>query len=61
MYKKILVPLDGSRMAEKAFKHALLVAKNFAAELILLTIVPENVVPTGGIERGHTQPWLDGT
>jgi nucleotide-binding universal stress UspA family protein len=47
MYKTILVPLDGSKMADKAFTHALSIAKTFDAELLLLTVIPENVVPTG--------------
>lgn len=47
MYKTILVPLDGSKMADKAFKHALSIAKTFNAELLLLTVIPENVVPAG--------------
>ena len=47
MYKIILVPIDGSKMADKAFKHALSVAKAFDAELLLLTVIPENVVPAG--------------
>lgn len=34
-------------MSEKAFKHALSIAKTFDAELLLLTVIPENVVSTG--------------
>lgn len=34
--QKILVPLDGSKLAEKALPHAETFAKNFAAELILV-------------------------
>ncbi|MFQ5970478.1 MAG: universal stress protein [Nitrososphaerales archaeon] len=47
MYKTILVPVDGSKMADKAFNHALSIAKTFDAELRLLTVIPENVVPAG--------------
>jgi nucleotide-binding universal stress UspA family protein len=36
MYKRILLPLDGSPMAEQAFPHALAQAECFGAELILL-------------------------
>ncbi|MFQ5941661.1 MAG: universal stress protein [Nitrososphaerales archaeon] len=46
-YKTILVPIDGSKMADKAFKHGLSLAKILHAELLLLTIIPENVVPVG--------------
>lgn len=57
MYKKILVPIDGSKMADKAFKHALLIAKTFNAELLLLTVIPENVVPSGAY-RTWTHPSM---
>jgi nucleotide-binding universal stress UspA family protein len=40
MYKKILVPLDGSELAEKALDHAEKLAETFDAEVILLQIVP---------------------
>jgi nucleotide-binding universal stress UspA family protein len=40
MYKKILVPLDGSALAEKALYHAERLAKTFDAEIILLQVVP---------------------
>jgi nucleotide-binding universal stress UspA family protein len=53
MYKKILVPLDGSELAEKALDHAEKLAETFDAEVILLQVVafmpiygaPELVVP----------------
>jgi nucleotide-binding universal stress UspA family protein len=40
MYKKILVPLDGSELAEKALGHAEKLAETFGAEIILLQVVP---------------------
>lgn len=40
MYQKILVPLDGSELAEKALDHAEKLAKTFDAEVILLQVVP---------------------
>jgi nucleotide-binding universal stress UspA family protein len=39
VYKRILLPLDGSAMAEQALPHALAVASHFGAELILLRIL----------------------
>lgn len=39
MYRKILVPLDGSELAEKALPHATAVAKGSGAEVTLLTVV----------------------
>jgi len=40
MYKKILVPLDGSELAKKALDHAEKLAKIFDAEIILFQVVP---------------------
>lgn len=39
MYKKILVTLDGSPLAEKVLPHARQIAQKFGAELILLHVV----------------------
>jgi nucleotide-binding universal stress UspA family protein len=40
MYKKILVPLDGSELAKKALDQAEQLAKAFDAEIILLQVIP---------------------
>src|SRR5512136_1815137 len=40
MYKKILVPLDGSEMAKKAVAHAEKLAKIFDSDIILFQVVP---------------------
>ncbi len=40
MYKKILVPLDGSELAKKALDQAEKLAKTFGAEIILFQVVP---------------------
>jgi nucleotide-binding universal stress UspA family protein len=40
MYKKILVPLDGSALAKKALEHAEELAKTFSAEIVLFQVVP---------------------
>ena len=39
MYKRILLPLDGSNLAEQAIPHAVAQAKCFQAELILLKVL----------------------
>ena len=39
MYKRILLPLDGSPMAEQALPHAAALAEHFQAELILLKVL----------------------
>jgi nucleotide-binding universal stress UspA family protein len=40
MYKKILVPLDGSELAKTALGEAEKLAKTFDAEIILFQVVP---------------------
>jgi nucleotide-binding universal stress UspA family protein len=53
MFKRILVPLDGSKLAEKALPYAEALAEKFEAELILvqvLQLMPEIVGgPHGGM------------
>ena len=39
MYKRIVVPLDGSSLAEQALPHAVTQAAQFGAELILLKVL----------------------
>lgn len=39
MYKRILLSLDGSALAEKALPHAVAQAEHFQAELILLKVL----------------------
>jgi nucleotide-binding universal stress UspA family protein len=39
MYKRILLPLDGSKMAEQALPHAAAQAECFGAELVLLRVI----------------------
>ena len=40
MYKRILVPLDGSELAKKALAHAEKLAETFDSEIILFQVVP---------------------
>jgi len=40
MYRKILVPLDGSELAKKALDHAEELAKTYGAEIILFEVIP---------------------
>jgi nucleotide-binding universal stress UspA family protein len=40
MYKKILVPLDGSELSKEALDHAEKLAKTFNAEILLFQVVP---------------------
>jgi nucleotide-binding universal stress UspA family protein len=39
MYKRILLPLDGSAMAEQALPYAIAQAEHFQAELILMKVL----------------------
>jgi len=55
MYRKILVPLDGSALAERAIWHAEEIARGADAEILLLQavfvpmpVVPESVLLTEG-------------
>lgn len=41
MYTKILVPIDGSKIALKAAGHAINMAKQMDAELVILYVAPE--------------------
>lgn len=40
MYRKILVPTDGTEFAESAIAHAVAIAKQFNAEIIGVTVLP---------------------
>jgi len=59
MYEKILVPLDGSALGERAIRHAQEVARGSRAEILLLQavnfplpVVPEAILAPDG-------KWLD--
>lgn len=44
MYQKVLVPLDGSKLAECALPHVIAMAKEgFAKEIIILTVANVNI------------------
>jgi nucleotide-binding universal stress UspA family protein len=63
MYQRILLPLDGSEMAEQALPHAVALAEHFGAELVLLRIL-EPFPPVRGMSaadlaaiRQQTNEW----
>ena len=65
MYKRVLIPLDGSAMAEQALPHAVAQARQFHAELVLLRVV-EPFVHARGISladleriKQQTTIWVD--
>ena len=49
MFKRVLVPLDGSRFGLRALKYATEVAQRFGAEVILLQVIkpPASVITAG--------------
>ena len=59
MFKKILVPLDGSKLAEKALAYAEELAWKFESNLILLQVshpvpvVTQQGMPLAGIDHGE--------
>jgi nucleotide-binding universal stress UspA family protein len=61
MYKRVLLPLDGSALAEQALPHAIAQAKRFEAELILLQVLaplPRSPL-LGEPDRGRAQTTLN--
>lgn len=47
MFARILVPLDGSRLSEKALPFAVEIAKRFGSEVVLLRAVPHTTLQPG--------------
>jgi len=48
MFKRILVPLDGSRTSAQALPYAVEIAKRFGAELMLVHVVEAATASSGG-------------
>ena len=47
MYKRILIPMDGSPLAEQALPHAIAIAERFQSELVLFRVlIPLSRPPT---------------
>ncbi len=59
MYKKILVPLDGSQLAECVLPHVTDVAKSCQEPEIIFIQVVEPFIPAGAGEVMFTQAQLD--
>ena len=58
MFKRLLVPLDGSRFGSRALQYATEVAQHFDAEVILIQVVKPAtpVATTTGIDAGMGSP-----
>lgn len=59
MFKKILVPLDGSTLAEQALPRAIELAKAFDGQLFLLHVVTNYLVPPYGIDYQVGETFRD--
>lgn len=58
MYKRISVPLDGSKLAERILPHVKAIAKATGAEVILLRVVPLHAEST--LEApSETKKWVE--
>jgi len=55
MYKKVLVPLDGSKLAECVLPHIEEIAKGCDTEEVILVSVTERIVGLSSVKK-HTQP-----
>lgn len=53
MYKKILVPLDGSKRAERILPYVEELAEKFGSHLVLLQVVEPSVVLAAPYDMGH--------
>jgi nucleotide-binding universal stress UspA family protein len=56
MYKKIVVCLDGSDLAEQVLPYAAELAQRFSSELVLLRVVAEPFIVTPGIPGAPGAP-----
>ncbi len=59
MYKRILVPLDGSDCALKALDIGADLAEKYGSTLIVLHVVPSNEVPQALRQWAKTEQFLD--
>ncbi|MCI0713681.1 MAG: universal stress protein [Chloroflexi bacterium] len=59
MFKKIVVPLDGSTLAEQALPAALELAKAFDGQIFLLHVVTNYLVPPYGIDYQLGETFRD--
>jgi nucleotide-binding universal stress UspA family protein len=59
MFKKIVVPLDGSTLAEQALPSAVELAKAFDGQIFLLHVVTNYLVPPYGIDYQLGETFRD--
>lgn len=59
MFKKIVVPLDGSQLAEQAIPVAVSLANTYDAELYLVQVVTNYLVPPYGLDYQMGETFRD--
>jgi len=59
MYKKVLVPVDGSDASQQGLSEAIKLAKGFGATLRLVHVVNEFIMETGYAPALHHQRLID--
>ena len=58
MYRKIVICLDGSDLAEQVIPFAAELAQRFSSELVLIRVVPDPVIVTPGIPGAPGAPVI---
>jgi nucleotide-binding universal stress UspA family protein len=58
MFRKILVPLDGSLLAEKALPYAVWLSKQSGGQIIFLRVVPSAVIAPARYSIAEADSWL---
>lgn len=59
MYKKILIPLDGSLLAEQALEPALVLAEKFSSKVHFVQVITNYLVPSYGIDYQVGETFRD--
>lgn len=54
-YKKILVPHDGSAASDRALESAIPIAKAAGAQVVLLNVIGEVIIPAGVTDLGYSK------
>ena len=54
-YKKILVPHDGSDASDRALEAAVPIAKATGAQVVLLNVIQEVIIPAGVTDLGYSK------
>jgi nucleotide-binding universal stress UspA family protein len=54
-YKKIMVPHDGSSASDRALESAASIAKAAGAQVVLLNVIQEVIIPAGATDLGYSK------